>query len=334
MSDLCLVTGASGFIGRHLTRALVARGRRVRALVSGEAAAAVARRMGAEAVVGDLSDRPALERMTEGVSSVYHLAAHVRPRRWFYGVDDLSRRYQEVNVAGTMNLAQACRGKVRDFVYFSSIAAVGPGRDLREDSPCRPNDDYGRSKRDAEQALISAFQRDRFPVKIVRPGQVYGPENVSMLSLFKLLKMGVLPLIGDGRNHLPFCYIDDLIEMSLAVERKGSAGEAYFAVNEPATFGRFVRAICAAMGRDVPTFAFPRWSFETAARMKDRAERALGIRFYPMSLDFGVHSVANASGEWLCRNEKIKEHVGFTTHTTVEEGVRRTVDWYTENRLL
>ena len=334
MSDSCLVTGASGFIGSHLTRALVGRGRRVRALAVDEASAQAAREMGAEPVYGELSDRAALECAVEGVSVVYHLAAQVRPLKWFYGLESLARSYHEVNVAGTMNLAQACRGKIKDFIYFSSIAAVGVGRDLREDSPCSPATDYGKSKRDAELALLESFGRDGFPVKIVRPGQAYGPGNLPMLILFKMIKAGVLPVIGDGVNHVPFCFVEDLIEAVLLIEQKGLAGEIYFAVNEPATFKQFLHAIAAAMGRTAPTFAFPHWAFKTAADWKDRAERAAGVRFYPLRMDFGVHAVAMASSEWLIRNDKLRERLGFVSHTSIEEGVRRTVRWYHENRLL
>ena len=334
MSELTLVTGASGFIGSHLTRALVSQGRRVRALAVDSASAEAARALGAEPVLGDLADSRALERAVAGVSRVYHLAAQVRPLKSFYRRDALARSYKEVNVDGTARLARACRGRVEQFIFFSSIAAAGVGRDLYEDSPCRPATAYGESKRQAEQALLEAFGRDRFPVKILRPGQAYGPGNLPMLIFYRLVKHGILPLVGDGSNHIPFCYVDDIVKIALLVEQKGSPGEIYFGVNDPLTFRQFVAAIAEALGRRMPKIAVPSWAFRCAARVKDAAERAVGARVYPLCIDFGVEAVKIASSDWLCRNTKSKERLGFAGQTELAEGARRTIRWYRDNRLL
>lgn len=334
MNATCLVTGSTGFVGRHLTRALLQQGRQVRALVTDEASARSARSLGAEPVFGDVTDPGTLAKAVQGASAVFHLAAQVRPHAWFHGAESLARGYRNVNVEGTRNLVRACHDRVADFVYFSSIAAVGVGRDLDEESPCHPSSDYGKSKRDAECLLLDAFRRDGFPAKIIRAGQVYGPENLPMLAFFKLVKHGFRPLVGDGSNRTPVCYIDDLVAISLLVEERGARGETYFAVNEPTTFERLVRSISAALGRDSPARAVPRWALEAAANLKDLGERATGIRAYPFRVDFGRESIAIASSDWICRNDKIRDRLGFANHTTIDEGIAQTVRWYEDNKLL
>jgi len=334
MSDLTLITGASGFIGSHLTRALLLRGDRVRALAVDEAAASAVRALGAETVVGNLLDRGSLERAVAGASKVYHLAAQVRPGKSLDSLPGLSRAYHETNVVGTLNLVSACQKRIREFIFFSSIAAVGTGSDLDEDSPCRPTTDYGKSKREAEQALLDAFRRERFPVKIIRPGQVYGPGNLPMRLFFKFVKHGFLPLVGSGDNHIPFCYVEDVVKAALLIEERGSVGEAYFAVGEPTTFRQFVQAIATAMGKAMPAFAVPAWAFRAGARAKDFVERAIGLRFFPLRLDFGVNAVAIAASEWSCRNRKIKEKLGFGAPAELAACMDSTVRWYEANRLI
>ena len=191
----------------------------------------------------------------------------------------------------------------------------------------------GKSKREAEIALLELFRRDRFPVKIVRPGHVYGPGNLAMLMFFKLIKLGIRPFLGNGENHIPLCYIDDLIRMCFLIEAKGSVGDIYFAVNAPVTFRQFAGSIAKAMGREMPARGLPAWAFKAGACVKDHAERALRLRLYPFRVECGADAVALASSDWVCRNHKIRG-LGFASAMELAQGVDRTLRWYNDNRLL
>ena len=178
-----VITGASGFIGRHLSESLVADGIAVRG---------VARREGSlahgviPAIADDLLDRDAIRRAVEGASSVVHLAArvHAKPE----GKNDPASECRRVNVEGTgLLLEEAAAAGVKTFVFISSVKAVATesSKVLTPDTPPQPGDPYGESKLEAERLVTVTATREGMRAPVLRLPVVYGPGmKANMAALF------------------------------------------------------------------------------------------------------------------------------------------------------
>lgn len=335
MKNIILVTGGTGFIGSHLVEALVDRGERVRCLVRRDSNAVHLKNLGVELVYGDLLDKESLRKAIRNVEIVYHLAAQVRPFRIIHITQELSYIYHKINLIGTMNLAETCFiEKVKKFIYYSTIAAAGPGIDLMESSPCRPITDYGKSKLAAERFLLNLFRDKKFPVIIVRPGQIYGPRNMPMLLLFKFIKKGIFPTLGRGDNSISFCYVGNLIKGTLLVEEKGNLGEIYFLVDNSCTLNKFAQAIAETMDVRLSRLSLPKNVAYAAAYLKQMIEKVFHFRVYPFCMDLGIATVISATTNWIYSNKKAKEELGYVPEIDLEKGINLTVKWYRDNGLL
>jgi nucleoside-diphosphate-sugar epimerase len=246
-----LVTGATGFVGSHLTEALRRRGDEVTALARSASKAAALAPLGVRVVPGDLHDRAALQRAVEGQDLVYHVAGVVAARS--------EADFMVANRDGTRNLVEALEatGPGR-LVLVSSMAAAGPtikGRPLRGDEAPRPVTAYGRSKLAAEQAVTGSGLR----WTIVRPPMVYGPRDLEVLKVFRLARFGVAPVLGDGSQELSAIHGGDLAEALIAAGISTTTiGRAYYACHpEVFTGAEMARAVGRAMGKSPAVIRVP-----------------------------------------------------------------------------
>ncbi len=220
-----LVTGAGGFIGSFLIAGLIERGYSVRGLFLPGEDASGAERRGVEIFRGDLTRPETLAGAADGIDLVFHLATRVLD---WGGM----RLFDRVMVGGTENLLTECRGKIGRFVYFSSIAALGLGRDingLTEDAPrVTCGIPYCDTKGRAED-LVSRFCREAgIPYVIIRPANVIGPGSVWVRDILDAYYRGPLPLIDGGRAPGAFVWVTNLADGAIAAaELKGAAGKIY-----------------------------------------------------------------------------------------------------------
>ena len=163
----------------------------------------------------------------KGVNVIYHLAGEVYSRN----VKD----YVAVNVAGTQNLLECCRNNgIERFIHCSSIAAAGPNPDkntlLTENLPCNPITPYGQSKLEAEKIVLTYYQTFKLPIVIIRPPTVYGPgQSDAITEFFRQVKKGKFYIINDGQYLRSLCYVTNLIDGFLLVEKKREAvGEIFY----------------------------------------------------------------------------------------------------------
>lgn len=268
-----LVTGGTGFIGRHLCEALAARGDELVALLRTPAKASILP-AGTTVLEGDLSlfAQPDLE--LPEVDVVVHLAAVIAA--------DSPEQYEAINFTAVEDLV-AClerqSWRPRRLVFTSSIAAMGPsGRDapLDESAPCRPVDPYGEAKMRAE-AVVAASP---IPSTSFRPGLVFGPHDEATLTLYATAKRGFgLRVAGDAR---PLSLIDvrDLVTAILAMIDDERAGDhTYIAVSdEPMDDRRLCREIAAAMDRRITVVAIPPALLRAATLVSGPVTRLLGTR--------------------------------------------------------
>lgn len=335
MNNITLVTGATGFIGSHLTDALVARGETVRCLVRSTSDVRYLKTLGVELVYGDLRDEASLIAAVKGVSTVYHLAAQVRPHKPVIRRGELNDLYTQVNATGTGNIARAASAQgVSKFIHFSSIAVVGEGLGISESSPCSPITDYGRSKLQAEEIVISLVKNKNLPATIIRPGQIYGPRCLAMRMFFKLVKCGLFLTIGRGDNYVPLCYVDDLIAGALLVEEKGRIGETYLIFEKPYTFRQFIQAIAQATGGSCRKVYFPRNIAYAGVCLKELCESIFRLRICPFCMDIGRKGIIAISATCSGSIDKAKTELGYYPSTDLGKGTVLTANWYKDKGLL
>lgn len=303
-----LVTGATGFVGAPLCAQLLEAGHKVRAWTRGPAASlAPGVEPYAGGALGPGTDfLPALE----GVDAVVHLAAHVHRLR---AAHEEEAAFRMVNVEATRALAEAsAKAGVRRFVFTSSVKAIGEGgpTPYDDDTPCAPQDAYGRSKLDAERALLSS----RPDAVILRPPVVYGPRaRANVLRLLRTVDRGVpLPLAG-VRNARSMIHVDDLVSASQAALDPRVRGGRPYLVDDgaPQSIDALVRRLAALLGRPARLWRAPAWALRAGAALVGRQG----------DLDRLV-------GSLVVDSSRFRRDARWTPPVGVDEGWRRTVAWY------
>jgi nucleoside-diphosphate-sugar epimerase len=319
-----LITGTTGFIGSHVFKTLCEKGMEVKCLVRKSSKVEQLKKEGAELAYGDLLDKDSLHDAIRGVDIIYHLAGEV------YSTED---KNYHLNVIGTKNLLDAClSGNIKKFIYLSSIAAVGPnsgsGVVWDENSPCSPISPYGRSKYEAEQLLLETFRTHGLPVVIIRPPIVYGPRVSRSSRVFMfvhLINRGLYRAVGDGKNLISMCYVDNLIQgILLAGEKEGTEGKIYFIADEkPYTINEIAEAIAREEGVRLSSFHMPIWLANIMAVILSVPSKLLGF-VSPLSLD----KIREMTSNWVCNISKAERELGYRPITTFEQGIKKTVEWY------
>ena len=228
------LTGASGYIGGHVLRRLLAHGARVRCLLlPNESLDGVAERV--EIVRGDVTQLDSFRAAADGVETVIHCAAAMLP--------NAADRIQRVNVEGTRNVLRfAQRDGLRQFVYFSAVSAVYRQRNV-----------YGESKAAAE-ALVTA---SGLPYTILRPTMVYGDGGgLHFQQLVRLVRRapGALPILGNGQARLQPVWIDDVVRaVELVLDHPAAAGQTYGVAGATVvTFDEYIDLLSRLLGRPRP----------------------------------------------------------------------------------
>lgn len=249
-----LVTGASGFLGWHVARALVKRGRRVRALVR---PGSHVTGLDVDITVGDLRDPVSLDRALKGCGLLFHVAADYR--LWARQPADLYRS----NVDGTRNLLSASRrAGLERVVYTSTVGCIGIPHDSLgdENTPVSLRDmtgDYKRSKFLAEQVALE-FARDGFPVIIVNPTAPVGDHDVKPTPTGQIVADfldGRLPaFIDTGLNIVD---AEDVAEGHLLALESGKPGERYILGSENLTLAAILQLLAGITGRKAPAVRLP-----------------------------------------------------------------------------
>ena len=208
-----LVTGATGFIGRHLVRRLLAEKERIRVFVRREPPAEWLENPLIEIVLGDLGDPAAVERAVAGSKEVFHLGAAMR------GSD---HDFHRSSVVGTRNVVESSlRNRITRFVFVSSLSVLrAPTKNektkITEDWPLEPHAEkrgfYTQSKLEAEKIVSTAALQQGLPAVILRPGRVFGPGDPLLTPDIGRLVRNRLLILGKGTLTPPFIYVDDLVD--------------------------------------------------------------------------------------------------------------------------
>ena len=321
-----LLTGASGFIGRHVRDALIAGGAEVIALV--RAASPPSRSCRTIAV--DYADLPALTRIVadEQPEYVFHVAGATKGVTY----DD----FRLANVVPTRNLLEALRVAhpgVKRFLHVSSLTAYGPsngGPPKRESDPRTPVEFYGQSKLEAEQVVES--YGDRLPWTIVRPSTVYGPAEADMFTLFRAAKLGINLFYGNRDKRASAIYVDDLVDaMVTAAQVPQTRARGYLMCDgEHYTWGEIQGHIARAVGRRALELRLPSF-FVPAAGIAGELLTAIDKK--PRLLN-RQKAMLDAQSAWLCTHEAARTDFDYRPRVSMAEGTRRAYEWYVEHKWL
>lgn len=339
-SDLVLVTGANGWLGRRVVRTLTeghsemgplgTGGRRVRMLVRPGEKVDDLLALGAEKVEGDLRDPAAARSLAVGAAggTLIHLAGIIHPTR-------STREFAEVNVEGTKAVVmEAGNAGVRRAIVMSSNSPIGMSRNpfevFDEESPYNPYMAYGRSKQAMEEWLRAGVNDKNLPqITIVRAPWFYGPEQPARQTrFFSMIKAGRFPIVGDGHNRRSMGYVDSLAYgILLAAQALQAAGKIYWLADErPYPMKEIVDTVRDVLREDFGMSVNPKTVqvpgiVSDVARLGDWMLQKAGL--YNQEL----HVLSEMNLTIACTIDRAKQELGYKPLVDLREGMHRSVKW-------
>jgi nucleoside-diphosphate-sugar epimerase len=340
-NELVLVTGANGWLGRRVVRALTeghaemgtvgAGGRRVRMLVHPRENIDDLLALGAEKVEGDVRDPIATRSLAVGAAggTLIHLAGIIHPSR-------STREFTEVNVEGTKAVVtEAGKAGVRHAIVMSSNSSIGVSRNpfevFDEESPYNPYMGYGRSKQEMEEWLrAGASDKNRPQITIVRAPWFYGPEQPARQTrFFSMIKAGRFPIVGDGHNRRSMGYVDSLAYGILlaAAQAPQAAGKVYWLADErPYPMREIVDTVRDVLRDDFGMSVKPKTLqvpgiLSDMARLGDWMLQKAGI------YNQEIHVLSEMNLTIACSIERAQRELGYKPLVDLREGMRRSVAW-------
>jgi len=259
MTQTCLITGGSGFVGSRLIERLVQQGWRVRALARSDEAVRIVESRGAQSVRGSLDDVSALVEAAKGCSTVIHVAA-------LFKLWGEAREFEQSNVQGTANLlkAAAAVGSVRRFIQLGAAAVVmgdmAPMLRVNESLPRQERiwAPYSASKARSEALVLGANRKGEFETVVVRPPMIWGAGMPTLEHMIENVKAGQFRWVGDGSQAMSTAHVDNVCHaLELAID-KGQGGEAYFVSDgEDSTLKEVISGLLHTRSIDAPKASVP-----------------------------------------------------------------------------
>jgi nucleoside-diphosphate-sugar epimerase len=326
-----ILTGATGFIGRHLLERLLGEGHRCRCLVRTLPAGGIFDQPDVELFVGDLSRPATLEAIGIGMDAACHLAAagHVSAVS-----PEAFRAVRETNVEGTANIARACAlGGVKRFIHFSSTAAMGLIRApmIDEAAAARPRTPYQKSKLEGETAALDAGRRSGMETIILRPCMVYGPGGRGeFLKFCRLVRKGLFPRIGRGENRTPLVHVRDVVEAALAALHLGRSGEVYLVASETSPpLAEIFSSISESLSIRRRSRYVPFPVAYAGALLLESLAASVGRD--PVVSRWNIVSAATGR---IFDIGKARRELGYEPRVGLRDGIREAVDWYRKEGLI
>jgi UDP-glucose 4-epimerase len=244
--------------------------------------------------------------------------------------------FRQANVMPTQNLLDAIKKEhpeIKRFVLVSSLASYGPSAQSTphtESKERRPIEFYGQSKLEAERAVEA--MGTTLPWTIIRPSGVYGPGDADYLNLFREIERGRNVYFGNRKRWFSNVYVDDLVEaILLATTHESARSKGFFVCdNVPVTWEMFQEAMARLSGKRVRTMDLPEFFVSLAAMggefatMIDKQPRLFNRQKAKMG----------AAEAWTCKSDLLRQTLGWTSRVSMDDGIRRTFEWYRKEKLI
>lgn len=330
MTGLTLVTGATGFVGAAVVRALVQRGQRVRVLTRANSSRQNLAGLDVDIAIGDLLDSDSLVRAVAGCASVYHVAADYR--LW---VPDPAEMFR-ANIDGSRALLLAAKqAGVSRVVYTSSVATLGVNKDhtpSNETTPVSIDDmigTYKKSKYLAEEEVRKLVRDAQIPAVIVNPSMPVGPGDIKPTPTGRMVieaALGKMPAYLD--TGLNVVHVDDVAQGHLLAHDKGVIGERYILGGENLTLAQILGQIAGLVGRRPPRIKLPRLPLFPIAVIAELWGRVSGIE--PM---LTVDSLKMAAKYMHYSSAKAAAELGYQARPA-RQAFADAIDWYKAQGIL
>ena len=321
-NPIAVITGANGFVGSHLVDLLLEKKYKVRCLIRKTSNMRWLEGKDIEILNTGLFDKEGLRKAFKDTEYIFHVAGVVKskkPEGYFKGNVDTTRNL--------LDTALEFKDSIKRFLIVSSLTAAGPsldGKPVNEETECRPITTYGRSKL-AEEKLAETFM-DKLPITICRAPAVYGERDTEILIFFKTFNKGLMTTIGFDKKKISLIHISDLVNgFSLAAENDKSKNQIYFISSEK----------------------YYTWEEIGEVTSKVTGKKPVKVKV-PHSVVFSIASIAQffaifnsnpatlniekakdiTQNSWTCDTGKAVKDLGYHQKISIEEGIKRTVDWY------
>ena len=329
MAQKVFVTGATGFVGKHLVKALSQRGDEILCLVRATSNRKPLELPGVRFVEGDIRKAETMVEAIEEADIVFHVAAFLKAP-WM-------EAFKTINIDGTDNVARVCAEAKNPpiLVVVSTLAAAGPLDTLTprtEEQPVAPISIYGQTKLQAEEKARS--YADRVPTTIVRPPGVFGDGDPSFSKLFGLIQKGWHVVSGRKGQKMSMIHVADLADALIRAATDGERipkeptpeqsgqGVYYIAHDQAASFAELGQYLGKALGKKrvwiihIPKFIF--WSLAFISESMGRLRKKPAV----LNLDKAKEAFG---GNWICSTEKAKKQLGFKAQATLQGRLQETI---------
>lgn len=320
-----LVTGATGFIGSEVVRALLREGSTVRALVRDRSRVTLDEAV--DLFEANVVDPDSLKGIETGITHVIHCAG--RLGKWRTPDKDVAA----VHTDGSVHLLERFRDTpLQKFVHLSAGGVTGPvpAQSVDETYACRPATVYERTKLAGEQQVLERSKAHGIPATVVRPTFTYGPGDPHKVALFRAVQRGRFCFIGSGSSVLHPVFIDDLVAGILLARDRGRNSEVYILGGpHPVSKRELIYTIADTLGVKRPGMHIPRWIAWPAACTLELLGRLTHVE--PILTRSRVMMMGDNFGY---RIDKAVRELEYAPKITLKEGIERTVEHYREKGML
>lgn len=325
-----LVTGATGFIGSHLTDLLLSRGFEVKCTVRKTSNLRWLEGKPVELIEASLNDFEALKKAVQGVDYIFHVAGLTAAKDY--------AAFLKANRDGTSNLIKATyevNPRIKRFIYVSSQTVCGPAQSLEkptdEYDECQPLTSYAKSKREAEKLVLTYMEK--LPITIIRPPAVYGPRDEDIFGVFKTVNSGLGTMVGLKPKYLSLIHSTDLVRgIADAAVSENTNGKIYFVSSEQFyNWPQLIKIIKNSLGKSlVINLKIPHFLVLSIAGISGfigKFQKNPPIFNYEKGIDF-------IQKYWICSIDRAKQDFNYRQVVSVEEGMASTAKWYKDNNWL
>ncbi len=323
------ITGATGFLGKSLAEGLAKNGHELYLHARSEKKAKTIEDLASKLVVCDICDEKAMKELVSGADVVIHTVSNFR------SASGPPESYTEINLNGTINTFERAReAGVKRFIHISTIGVLGDIKECpaSEATAFNPGDNYQKTKLEAEKYCRQQAENNELEMKliVIRPCSLYGPGDMRMLKMFRMLKKGTFLVVGACDANFHAVYIDDLIAgIRLAIDDDSNNEVFILGGDKYISLKQYITIAAHAVGAKYPWIRIPFAPMYALSAVVEFACVPFGIEppIFRRRVKFYRNNRAFDIG-------KAKQKLGYSPAVSLEQGMKKTVEWYKSNGYL